>query len=52
MGEIYVKKREGKKEQKPTFAEDLKEVGSSFVQAARESLGNVFSTFGISRHLQ
>jgi ferrous iron transport protein B len=48
MAEIYVKKGEAKKEQAPSFADDLKEVASSFVQAAKESLGNVFSTFGIT----
>ncbi len=48
MGEIYVTKEEDRKKEAPAFADDLKEAGSSFVREARESLGNVFSTFGIT----
>ena len=47
MGEIYVQKAKEKKET-PTLSEDLKEIGTSFGDAARESLANVFSTFGIA----
>lgn len=48
MAEIYVPKDEDKKKETPSFADDLKEVGTSFASAARESLANVFSSFGIS----
>jgi ferrous iron transport protein B len=48
MGEIYVKKAEEKKDEKPSFSQDLKEVGTSFAKAAGESLDNISSTFGIS----
>ncbi|MCL5105192.1 MAG: ferrous iron transport protein B [Armatimonadetes bacterium] len=47
MAEIYVPKTDNK-EGKPAFIDDLKEVGTSFVRAARDSLSNVFSTFGIA----
>jgi ferrous iron transport protein B len=48
MGEIYVKKGEEAKQKAPSFADDLKETVYSFGQAAKESLGNVFSAFGIT----
>jgi ferrous iron transport protein B len=48
MGEIYVKKGEEKKKETPAFVDDLKEVGTSFAKAARESLANVTSTVGIT----
>lgn len=52
MGEIYVEKREGGAEEAeketPTFKEDLKEVGSSFLNAVKNSAVNVFSTFRIA----
>jgi ferrous iron transport protein B len=47
MGEIYVQKKDEKKEQ-PALADDLKEVGTSFVTAVKDSASNVISTFGIS----
>jgi ferrous iron transport protein B len=47
MGEIYVPKNDEKKET-PPFIDDLKEVGVSFVRATKNSLSNVFSTFGIT----
>ncbi|MBE0569418.1 MAG: ferrous iron transport protein B [Deltaproteobacteria bacterium] len=49
MGQIYVQEEEAKaKEAPPSFGEDLKEIGTSFVQAARGAFGNVFSTAGIA----
>ena len=48
MAEIYVKKEEVKTKEKPTFAEDLKEVGISFAKASKESLANIVSTVGIT----
>jgi ferrous iron transport protein B len=48
MGEIYVSKKEVKKQDTPSFSDDLKEVGTSFIGAARDSVSNVFSTFGFS----
>ena len=48
MAEIYVKKEDAKTKEKPTFAEDLKEVGISFAKASRDSLANVVSTLGIT----
>jgi ferrous iron transport protein B len=48
MGEIYVHKAKGEKHEQPSLADDLKEIGTSFLAAGRESVSNVFSTFGIS----
>jgi ferrous iron transport protein B len=48
MGEIYVPKAKDEKKETPTFAEDLKEVGTSFVGALRDSAVNVVSGIGIS----
>ncbi|GFO59875.1 ferrous iron transport protein B [Geomonas silvestris] len=48
MGEIYVKKAEEKKAEKPTFAQDLQTAGSGLVKALGESVNNVTSTFGVS----
>jgi len=48
MGEIYVPKDGEEKQEAPTFAEDLKEVGVSFVGALRDSAVNVVSGIGIS----
>ncbi len=49
MGEIYVERDNGRKsENTPTFGEDLEEIGSSFLIAAKDSVVNVFSTFGIT----
>ncbi|RJQ41205.1 MAG: ferrous iron transport protein B [Nitrospiraceae bacterium] len=47
MGEIYVQKKDEKKEQ-PALTDDLKEMGTSFASAVRDSASNVISTFGIS----
>jgi ferrous iron transport protein B len=49
MGEIYVKNvEEEKKEQQPSFTDDLKELGTSFASAVRDSTKNVFSTVAIT----
>lgn len=48
MGEIYAVKAEEEKKESPTFTEDLKEIGTSFVQALGDAVKNVFSTFGIA----
>ena len=48
MGEIYVPKLEDKKDEKPSLTEDLKEIGTSLVNAAKDSIANIFSTFGIA----
>jgi ferrous iron transport protein B len=47
MGEIYVPKEE-KKEGAPAFKEELKEIGTSFVDASKRSFLNIFSAFGIA----
>ncbi|MDO8784844.1 MAG: ferrous iron transport protein B, partial [Syntrophales bacterium] len=47
MGEIYVQK-EKEKQAAATLSEDLKEIGTSFGDAVKDSLANVFSTFGIA----
>jgi ferrous iron transport protein B len=47
MGEIYAPKKEEQKNI-PPFADDLKEVASSFGKAVKESIGNVTSTVGIT----
>jgi ferrous iron transport protein B len=47
MGEIYAPKKEEQK-QIPPFMDDLKEVGTSFGKAVKESIGNATSTFGIT----
>jgi ferrous iron transport protein B len=47
MAEIYAP-RPQPEEKAPTLAEDLKEIGLSFAAAAKESVGNVVSTLGIS----
>ncbi|WP_242337700.1 MULTISPECIES: ferrous iron transport protein B [Anaeromyxobacter] len=47
MSEIYAPKP-AHEEQAPTFAEDLREIGTSFVGAGREALSNVVSTAGLS----
>ncbi len=46
MSEIYVQKKE-ENEHKTAFIEDLKEVGSSFLNAIKEAGKNVISGFGI-----
>ena len=48
MGEIYVPSAKDKKKEQPTLIDDLKEMGTSFVSAARDSAVNVISTFGIT----
>lgn len=48
MGEIYVPNAEEEKKEIPSFTEDMKEVGSSFVGALRDSAVNVVSGIGIS----
>lgn len=49
MGIIYAAEVEEEAEEgQPTFTEDLKGVGTSFVSAVGEAFGNVFSTFGIA----
>lgn len=51
MGEIYVQKTDEEAQntgEKPSLTEDLKEIGTSFASAARDSIVNVFSTFGIA----
>jgi ferrous iron transport protein B len=48
MGEIYVPKAKDEKKEIPTLAEDLKEVGTSFIGALRDSAVNVVSGIGIS----
>lgn len=45
MSEIYVQKEEKKETQ--SFADDLKEIGTSFISALKNALINVFSGFGI-----
>ncbi len=47
MGEIYAPTKEGRKET-PTLGEDLKEIGTSFGKAVKDSVSNVISTVGIS----
>ncbi len=49
MGEIYVEPDNGRKSvDTPTIGEDLKEIGSSFLFAAKDSVVNVFSTLRIT----
>lgn len=49
MGEIYAVPSETiQQEQGPSLGEDLKEIAVSFTIAAKDSLANVFSTFGIA----
>ena len=49
MGEIYATPSEKiQKEESSLFGEDLKEIVVSFTMAAKDSLVNVFSTFGIA----
>lgn len=47
MGEIYVQKKDEKKEQ-PPLTDDLKEIGISFADAVKNSASNVISTFGVA----
>ncbi len=52
MGEIYIPASNGEApeeaEEVPTFGEDLKHMTVSFGTAARDSVLNVFSTFGVA----
>ena len=48
MGEIYVKTVEEEKKEQPKFTEDLKELGTSFASAVRDSTKNVLSTVAIT----
>lgn len=49
MGEIYVREAaEQPDAPPPAFAEDVRELGSSFAKAGREAFLNVFSTFAIA----
>lgn len=48
MGEIYVQKAEDEKKEQPSLTDDLKEMGTSFAAAAKDSAANVISTFGIA----
>lgn len=51
MGEIYVERSEAgsqKSEERPALTDDLKEMGTSFAGAAKDSVANVISTFGIA----
>lgn len=48
MGEINLVKPQEEKKGSHSFGADLKEVGSSFVGAVKDSAKNVFSTAGIS----
>lgn len=48
MGEIYVSKTEEEVTEKPGLAEDAKEIVVSFAGAAKDSVKNIFSTFGIA----
>jgi len=47
MGEIYVQKKDEKKEL-PALTDDLKEIGISFANAVKDSASNMISTFGIA----
>jgi ferrous iron transport protein B len=50
MGEIYLPKAKDEdiQSEKPTLGQDLKKIGISFAGAAKESVRNVFSSFGVS----
>jgi len=47
MGQIYGKEEE-KKEEPPSFGEDIKEIGLSFGKAVMDAGRNVVSTFGVA----
>ncbi len=47
MGEIYVQRNEENKEV-PTLTEDLKEIGTSFAGAIKDSAANILSSLGIA----
>ncbi len=47
MGEIYAPRPEPK-EERPTFGQDLKEIGVSFAKAVQASVANVVSSVGLA----
>jgi ferrous iron transport protein B len=49
MAEIYAPEHKEEDAAKPTLGEDLKEIVVSFGKAAREAVGNVVSTLGVSK---
>ena len=48
MGEIYIQKTADRVQKTASFADDLKEIGTTFAGAVKDSVSNVVSTFGIS----
>ncbi|TAL22016.1 MAG: ferrous iron transport protein B [Nitrospirae bacterium] len=48
MGEIYVQKAADENKETPTLTEDLKEMGTSFAGAVKDSAANLISTFGMA----
>ncbi|MCL4501257.1 MAG: ferrous iron transport protein B [Deltaproteobacteria bacterium] len=48
MAEIYIPKKDEKEKETPSFTDDLKEVAVSFADAAKQSVANIFSSFGVS----
>ncbi|ABS28283.1 ferrous iron transport protein B [Anaeromyxobacter sp. Fw109-5] len=48
MAEIYAPEPAAAEEAQPTLGEDVREIGVSFFEAARQSLGNVVSTLGVT----
>ncbi len=48
MAEVYAAKDDGDTEEAPSLSEDLREVGVSLLDAARDAAVNVVSTFGIA----
>lgn len=48
MGEIYVQKIEEDKKDEIVIADELKEIGVSFIKAVKDSVQNVFSTFMVA----
>lgn len=48
MGEIYAPEVEEAEEEERSFSEDLAGIGSGFLSAAGDAVGNVFATFGIA----
>jgi ferrous iron transport protein B len=49
MAEIYAPERKEEDTARPTLGEDLKEIVVSFGKAAKEAVGNVVSTLGVSK---
>lgn len=48
MGEIYVQKAADEEKEQPTLTDDLKEIGTSFAGAIKDSAANIFSSLGIA----